>query len=95
MNVEEVQTRKRILILEEEVDFALLTRTYFTRKNDEVFIVHTFLEALSRAAELQPDHIYLSSINGLPYNVASNKLRQAAPNAQIHISKDFHRRLDE
>jgi DNA-binding response OmpR family regulator len=77
--------RKKVLIIDEEVDLCLLMKTYFLRKNYEVFIAHTFDDGLTKAKECQPDIIFLSPdvCPDLEENI--RELREAAPGADIRI----------
>jgi DNA-binding response OmpR family regulator len=51
--------RKKVLIIEDEVDLCLLLKTYFLRKNYGVYIAHTFNDAIPIAKACQPDIILL------------------------------------
>ncbi|RZM11298.1 MAG: hybrid sensor histidine kinase/response regulator [Pedobacter sp.] len=52
--------RKKVLIADDEVDLCLLMKTYFLRKNYEVYISHSCDEVIIKAKELQPDFIFIS-----------------------------------
>ena len=90
MNDAEIQPKMSILIVEEEVDVALLKKAYFLRKNYEVIIAQTFSDALLSARDHQPAYIFLATPTGMSDKTAIEKLRVAAPHAQIHLSRDFH-----
>ena len=54
-----MMTRKKVLIIDDEVDLCLLMKTYFLRKNYEVYIAHTLADGMSRLNELVPDFLFI------------------------------------
>lgn len=55
---------KKILVIDDEEDFGLLMRNYFTKKNYEVFLAHSIADGLKILEEERPDFIFLD--NNLP-----------------------------
>jgi two-component SAPR family response regulator len=55
---------KRVLIIDDETDFCLLMKNYFVRKNYEVHISHTLGEGMKNLEKIKPDIIFLD--NNLP-----------------------------
>lgn len=53
--------RKKILLIDDEVDLCTLMRNYFRRKNYEVFIAHTPEDAMQYLNQVTPDIIFLSN----------------------------------
>lgn len=56
------QVPKKLLIIEESVDLALLMKRNFMRKNYEVFTVHTMEAASYQLAGLSPFIVYLDPL---------------------------------
>jgi DNA-binding response OmpR family regulator len=55
---------KKVLIIDDEVDFGLLMKSFFKPKNYEVFIAHTIADGLKALEEQRPDFLFLD--NNLP-----------------------------
>ena len=56
--------KKKILIIDDEVDFCLIMKGYFGRKNYEVFVAYTLQSGLFLIDEEKPDILFLD--NNLP-----------------------------
>ena len=83
-------TRKKVLIIDDEVDLCLLMKTYFLRKNYEVYIAHTLSDGLSRLHELVPDYLFIDY--NLPDGLGWDKLPelfQEFPEIQFHLISAF------
>jgi DNA-binding response OmpR family regulator len=83
--------RRKIFMIDDEVDLCLLMKTYFLRKNYEVFIAHTFDDALPRVIQCQPDIICLTTAICRDPEGDIKRLKEAAPDAEI-ILDDFQKR---
>lgn len=77
--------RKRILIIGADVDLCLLMKVYFLRKNCEVFISHTCIDAIRRMEEIKPHTIFLSSAACQNRKDEIAKISALAPGAEIVI----------
>lgn len=55
---------KKVLIIDDEQDFGLLMRNFFTAKNIDVFVASTIAEGMRLLEEHKPDYIFLD--NNLP-----------------------------
>lgn len=55
---------KKVLIIDDEVDFGLLMKSFFKPKNYDVFIAHTIADGLKTLEEQKPDFLFLD--NNLP-----------------------------
>jgi DNA-binding response OmpR family regulator len=75
--------RKRVLIISAEVDLAMLMRTYYTRRNCEVYIAPTYGNGLSLAIERQPEMIFLDKELCDDFEEASDMLRKMVPHAKV------------
>jgi len=56
--------KKKILIIDDEVDFCLIMKGYFNRKNYEVFVAYNLQSGLFLIDENKPDILFLD--NNLP-----------------------------
>ena len=82
--------RKKVLIIDDEVDLCLLMKTYFLRKNYEVYIAHTLNDGLSRLNEITPDYLFIDY--NLPDGLGWDKLPDLYnkyPNIQFHLISAF------
>ena len=76
----------RVLIIDDETDFCLLMKNYFTRKNYEVHIYHTLAEGMKNLDYIKPDIIFLD--NNLPDGLGWEKTEYICkhyPNARINL----------
>lgn len=82
--------RKKVLIIDDEVDLCLLMKTYFLRKNYEVYIAHTLGDGISRLDELIPDYLFIDY--NLPDGLGWDKLPDLYhkfPDIQYHLISAF------
>jgi two-component system, OmpR family, response regulator len=83
-------TGKRMLIIDDETDFCLLMKNYFSRKNFEVHISHTLEEGMKNIDSIRPDIVFLD--NNLPDGLGWEKTEyiiQHYPNTQINLISAF------
>jgi DNA-binding response OmpR family regulator len=83
-------TRKKVLIIDDEVDLCLLMKTYFLRKNYEVYIAHTLADGISRLNEIIPDYLFIDY--NLPDGLGWDKLPdlfKKFPDIQFHLISAF------
>ena len=81
-----MMTRKKVLIIDDEVDLCLLMKTYFLRKNYEVYIAHTLSDGISRLNEINPDYLFIDY--NLPDGLGWDKLPelyQKFPDIQFNL----------
>ena len=55
---------KKVLIIDDEVDFGVLMRNFFTTRQYEVYVAHTIAEGMKILDQEKPDLIFLD--NQLP-----------------------------
>jgi DNA-binding NtrC family response regulator len=55
---------QKILIIDDEIDFCLIMKSYFTKRGYEVSTAYTLKEGLATYKELRPDILFLD--NNLP-----------------------------
>ncbi|MBL7835646.1 MAG: response regulator [Cyclobacteriaceae bacterium] len=56
--------KKKILIIDDEVDFGLLMMSFFNQKDFDVFVAHTIADGLQVLEAQKPDFVFLD--NNLP-----------------------------
>lgn len=83
--------RKKVLIIDDEIDLCLLLKSYLLRKNYDVYLSHTLGEGISFLKNLEPDIIFID--NNLPdgtgWSVAP-QLAEDHPNMHINLISAFH-----
>ncbi len=81
-----MKRRKKVLIIDDEVDLCLLLKTYLNRKNYEVFYSHTLKDGMLQFQLVQPDILFLD--NNLPDGFGWEKaaaLLEKSPGLQLHL----------
>ena len=78
--------KKKVLIIDDEVDFCLLMQFYLSKKNCEVSISHTLHDGLGSARKNTPDIVILDNNlpDGLGWPAAENIL-SVAPDAHLFL----------
>lgn len=68
--------KKKVVIIDDEVDFCLLMQFYLTKKNCEVQISHTLRDGLGFIEDIRPDIVILDNNlpDGLGWPAAKNIL---------------------
>jgi DNA-binding NtrC family response regulator len=56
--------KKKILIIDDEVDFCLIMKGYFMKRGHDVSIAHTLKEGLALFKEVRPEILFID--NNLP-----------------------------
>jgi CheY-like chemotaxis protein len=90
------QERKRVLIIEDEVDLALLMKTYFLRKNYEVYIVHSLEAVFYQCGNLAPAIVLISSVFCSDKKATAEKIGLLFPDVELIICgwEDIYRNGD-
>ena len=78
--------KKKVLIIDDEVDFCLLMQFYLSKKNCEVSISHTLQDGLGLVHDKTPDIVILDNNlpDGLGWPAAKNIL-DAAPGVHLFL----------
>src|SRR3954467_8223981 len=78
--------KKKVLIIDDEVDFCLLMQFYLSKKNCEVSISHTLHDGLGLVQNNTPDIVILDNNlpDGLGWPAAKNIL-EAAPGVHLFL----------
>jgi len=88
--------RRKVLIIEDEVELCELLRNYFIKKEYDVHVSHTLNDGTHMINSLQPDIILLD--NNLPdgtgWNMAGSMLSES-PNSYIIFISGYHPVLPE
>ncbi len=82
--------RKKVLIIDDEVDLCLLMKAYFLRKNYEVYIAHTLTDGVNRLNEINPDYLFIDY--NLPDGLGWDKLPDIIkryPHISYHLISAF------
>jgi DNA-binding response OmpR family regulator len=83
--------RRKILIIDDEIDLCLLLKDYFVRKNYEVTVTHTLEEGKDLLYKTKPGILFLD--NNLPDGTGWNNAHQFAadlPETYIILISAFH-----
>ena len=78
--------KKKVLIIDDEVDFCLLMQFYLSKKNCDVSVSHTLQEGLGLVYDYVPDIVILDNNlpDGLGWPAAKNIL-DAAPGVHLFL----------
>jgi DNA-binding NtrC family response regulator len=82
--------KKKVLIIDDEVDLCMLMRNFFIRKNYEVHIAHTLNDGMNRLNQIIPDYLLIDY--NLPDGLGWDKLPEMYrkyPNIQYHLISAF------
>lgn len=83
--------KKKVLIIDDEVDLCLLLKTYLNRRNYEVYYSHTLKEGMNQFRQVVPDILFLD--NNLPDGIGWEKaagLMEQYPSLQVHLISAYH-----
>lgn len=78
--------KKKILIIDDEADFCLLLKSYFSGKEYEVYYSYSLSTGLKLLEEVHPDILFLD--NNLPDGSGWNKadlILQEHPEVQVNL----------
>jgi DNA-binding NtrC family response regulator len=91
MPIGNFMARRKVLIIDDEIDLSLLLKSYFQRKNFEVFTCHSIAEGLKMLESVLPDILFLD--NNLPdgegWRIAPEAAR-AHPDLHINLISAYH-----
>ena len=85
-----MNSRKKVLIIDDEVDLCTLMKQYFLRKDYEVYIANTLGDGIHRLNEILPDYLFIDY--NLPDGLGWDKLPELYerhPNIQYHLISAF------
>ncbi|HYF30413.1 MAG TPA: response regulator [Chitinophagaceae bacterium] len=82
---------KKVLIIDDEVDFCLLLKAYLTRHQYEVYYAHTLGDGIEQAKKISPGIIFLDNNlpDGLGWEMAMYFLEKY-PSIQLNLISAYH-----
>ena len=86
-----MDNRRKVLIIDDEIDLCHLLKSYFLRKDYDVYLSHTLEQGLSFLNTLNPDVVFLD--NNLPDGVGWEIAPQIArdyPHVQLYLISAYH-----
>lgn len=96
MPIEKFMGRRKVLIIDDEIDLSLLLKSYFQRKSFEVFTCHSIEDGLKTLETFEPDILFLD--NNLPdgegWQIAP-EVSKKHPNVLINLISAYHPDLPE
>jgi two-component SAPR family response regulator len=88
--------KKKILIIDDEEDFSLLMKIFFTKRNYEVSFSKTLKEGISLLNTIKPDILFLD--NNLPDGFGWDKIEyisNLSPGLQINLISAYKSYVSE
>ncbi len=82
---------KKVLIIDDEKDFGLLLKGFFTRKKYDVSVSYNIEDGMKAIEELRPDFIFLD--NNLPDGLGWGKtefILKNYPATQLNLISAYH-----
>lgn len=86
-----MSTKKKVLIVDDEVDACLLLKRYLVKKDFEVYCSYTLTDGLEKLDQVKPDMIFLD--NNLPDGFgweASISLLRTYPTLEVHLISAYN-----
>lgn len=78
--------RKKVLIIDDEVDLCLLLKNYLVKKDYDVYIAHTLKDGISKLDSVAPDILFID--NNLPDGLGWDKVNvfiEQYPNLKCNL----------
>lgn len=88
--------RRKVLIVDDEIDLCLLLKGYFQKKGYDVFIAHTLKDGIEQARKANPDLLFLD--NNLPDGFGWSQVpffAQHFPQLVINLISAYHPRVPD
>ena len=83
--------KKKVLIIDDEQDFCLLLKGFFTKKKYDVSLSYNIEDGMKTMKEIKPDYILLD--NNLPDGPGWGQtefILKNFPNAQLNLISAYH-----
>jgi two-component system, OmpR family, response regulator len=80
------QKKKKVLIIDDEVDFCFLLKTYLTKKNYDIILANTLEQGMKLLRSERPDIVFLD--NNLPDGLGWEKIEficSAFPGIEVNL----------
>lgn len=84
-------SRKKVLIIDDEADFCMLLKTYFLRKEYEVYLSYSLSKGMQLLEQVKPDVLLLD--NNLPDGLGWNKIEfilEHFPELDLHLMSAYY-----
>lgn len=85
----------KVLLVDDEVDYCLIMKGYFNRKNYDVHVAYTLQDGLSLLATIKPDILFLD--NNLPDGQGWSHVESIVeknPHLRIYLASAYHQHGD-
>ena len=85
----------KILLVDDEVDYCLIMKGYFSKRNYEVFVAYNLKEGLSLLETAKPDILFLD--NNLPDGQGWSHVESIVeknPHMKIYLASAYHQHGD-
>ena len=82
---------RKILLIDDEIEFGLLMKSFFTPKNFEVYYANTITEGMKLLEQLRPDYLFLD--NNLPDGLGwgeTEKILVNYPETKLNLISAYH-----
>ena len=86
----ETMRRKKVLIVDDEVDLCMLMKAYFNRKHYDVYLAHSLADGISQLRQVSPDVIFID--NNLPDGFGWDAIPELSlkyPDTKYHLTSAF------
>ncbi len=83
--------KRKVLIIDDEKDFGLLLKEFFSKKKYEVYLSYTIADGMKTLEEVKPDYIFLD--NNLPDGLGWGKTEYILanyPQTQLNLISAYH-----
>ena len=86
---------KKVLIIDDEVDFCLLLKAYLTRHQYQVYYAHTLRDGIEQAKKISPEIIFLD--NNLPDGKGwecVEEILTKKPSLKLYLISAYRQKVD-
>jgi DNA-binding response OmpR family regulator len=87
--------KKKILIIDDEADYCMIMKSYFTRKGYDVTLAATLKEGMKQLTDLHPDILFLD--NNLPDGkgwLLLDDITNSRPDLKIFLVSAFRQEFE-
>jgi DNA-binding NtrC family response regulator len=86
-----MHSRRKVLIIDDEIDLCHLLKSYFLRKNFEVYLSHTLEQGVAFLKTLNPEVVFLDNNlpDGIGWSIAPT-IAKEFPGTYINLISAFH-----
>jgi DNA-binding response OmpR family regulator len=88
-------TKPKVLIIDDELDYCLIMKSYFKKRHYDAFTAYTIRDGLHLIDDLKPDIIFLD--NNLPDGQGwphVSSLVEKFPQLRIYLVSAYHQKKD-